>query len=81
LRDGLLDVCLIDSLPVGRALRVSLGMALGNLPNSSAAEYFRVTQARVEAASPLGYHVDGDYLGHSTSFEVDIMPMALEVAV
>jgi diacylglycerol kinase (ATP) len=81
LRDGLLDVCLIDSLPLGRALRVSLGMALGNLPQSKAAEYFRVTQARVEAQSPIGFHVDGDYLGHATEFEVELMPLALEVAV
>ena len=81
LRDGLLDVCLIDSLPVGRALRVSLGMALGNLPQSKAAEYFRVTQARVNAQSPLGFHVDGDYIGHATEFEVGLMPLALEVAV
>jgi diacylglycerol kinase family enzyme len=81
LRDGLLDVCLIDALPVGRALRVSLGMALGNLPNSSAAEYFQATQGRVQAAAPLGYHVDGDYQGHATEFEVGLLPLALEVAV
>ncbi|GAA4365579.1 diacylglycerol kinase family lipid kinase [Hymenobacter saemangeumensis] len=81
LRDGLLDVCLIDSLPVGRALRVSLGMALGNLPQSKAAEYFRITAGRVEAQSPLGFHVDGDYIGHATTFDVGLLPLALEVAV
>ena len=81
LRDGLLDVCLIDALPVGRAIRVSLGMALGNLPQSSAAEYFRVPQGRVVAASPIGFHVDGDYLGHATEFEIELLPLALAVAV
>ena len=81
LRDGLLDVCLIDALPVGRALKVSLGMALGNLPQSKAAEYFRVPRARVTAQAPIGYHVDGDYLGHATEFEIDLMPLALHVAV
>ena len=80
LRDGLLDVCLIDALPVGRALRVSLGMALGNLPNTRAAEYFRTAQARVTAAAPLGFHVDGDYLGHATEFAVELRPLALAVA-
>ena len=80
LRDGLLDVCLIDALPVGRAIRVSLGMALGNLPQSSAAEYFRVPRGRVVAASPLGFHVDGDYLGHATEFVVELLPLALAVA-
>ena len=81
LRDGLLDVCLIDALPVGRAIRVSLGMALGNLPQSKAAEYFRVLRGHVEAQAPIGFHVDGDYLGHATRFDIELMPLALAVAV
>ncbi|MFD2720598.1 diacylglycerol/lipid kinase family protein [Hymenobacter monticola] len=81
LRDGLLDVCLIDALPAGRAFRVSLAMALGTLPQSKAAEYFRVPQARVQAVVPIGFHVDGDYLGHATEFSVELMPLALAVAV
>ncbi|MEJ7665621.1 MAG: hypothetical protein WKG07_41925 [Hymenobacter sp.] len=28
----------------------------------------------------LGYHADGDYLGHATEFELSIRPLALEVA-
>ncbi|WP_426061999.1 diacylglycerol/lipid kinase family protein [Hymenobacter sp. B1770] len=81
LRDGLLDVCLIDALPVIRAMKVSLGMALGNLPQSKAAEYFRVPRGRVSAQAPIGFHVDGDYLGHATEFEIEVMPLALAVAV
>ncbi|MDO7846288.1 YegS/Rv2252/BmrU family lipid kinase [Hymenobacter sp. M29] len=81
LRDGLLDVCLIDALPAMRAFRVSLAMALGTLPQTKAAEYFRVPQARVRAAAPIGFHVDGDYLGHATEFEVELLPLALAVAV
>ncbi len=81
LRDGLLDVCLIDALPVGRAMRVSLAMALGNLPQSKAAEYFRVPRGRVVAQAPIGFHVDGDYLGHATEFAVELLPLALAVAV
>jgi len=81
LRDGLLDVCLIDALPVGRAMRVGLAMALGNLPQSRAADYFRVPRGRVVAAAPLGFHVDGDYQGHATEFAVELRPLALAVAV
>ncbi|WP_317173576.1 diacylglycerol/lipid kinase family protein [Hymenobacter montanus] len=81
LRDGLLDVCLIDALPAGRAFRVSLAMALGNLPQSKAAEYFRVPRGRVLAEAPIGFHVDGDYLGHATEFVVELLPLALAVAV
>ena len=81
LRDGLLDVCLIDALPVCRALKVSLGMALGNLPQSKAAEYFRVPRGTVTARAPIGFHVDGDYLGHASDFAVELLPLALAVAV
>ncbi len=81
LRDGLLDVCLIDALPPLRAFRVSLAMALGNLPSTNAAEYFRVPRGRVVAAAPIGFHVDGDYLGHATEFDVELLPLALAVAV
>ncbi len=81
LRDGLLDVCLIDALPVGRAFRVSLAMALGNLPESKAADYYQTARARVTAAAPLGFHADGDYLGHATEFAVELLPLALAVAL
>ena len=81
LRDGQLDVCLIDALPPLRAFRVSLAMALGTLPQSRAAEYFRVPRGRVVAESPIGFHVDGDYLGHATEFDVELLPLALAVAV
>ncbi len=81
LRDGQLDVCLIDALPPLRAFRVSLAMALGTLPRSRAAEYFRVPRGRVVAEAPIGFHVDGDYLGHATEFDVELLPLALAVAV
>jgi diacylglycerol kinase family enzyme len=35
----------------------------------------------VEAETPIGFHVDGDYAGEATSFEIELMPLALEVAV
>jgi diacylglycerol kinase (ATP) len=81
LRDGLLDVCLIDALPAVRALKVSLGLALGNLPATKAADYYQIKQAHITSAEPLGCHADGDYLGHATEFEVSVSPLALEVAV
>ena len=69
------------SAQLSRGERLSLAMALGNLPQSKAAEYFRVPRGRVVAAAPIGFHVDGDYLGHATEFEVSLLPLALAVAV
>ncbi|RYU81220.1 diacylglycerol/lipid kinase family protein [Hymenobacter persicinus] len=81
IRDGLLDLCLIDSLPVVRAVRVGLGLALGNLPTSGAAVFHTSSHIRVRAATPLGFHIDGDYGGEAREFEVALTPLALEVAV
>jgi YegS/Rv2252/BmrU family lipid kinase len=81
LQDGLLDMCLIDALPPWRAVQVVLGMALGTLPRTGGATYRHTPHAVVRAATPLGYHADGDYLGHATKFELRLLPLALEVAV
>ncbi|MCR5889754.1 diacylglycerol kinase family lipid kinase [Hymenobacter sp. J193] len=81
IQDGLLDLCLIDSMSVVRAVRVALSLALGDLPESGAAVFHTARQVRVEAAKPLGFHVDGDYVGTSTQFSVELHPLALEVAV
>ena len=81
LRDGLLDMCLMDALPPWRAVQVVLGMALGTLPRTGGAAYSRTHHATVRATAPLGCHADGDYLGHATEFTIDLLPLALEVAV
>jgi len=81
LQDGLLDMCLINALPPWRAVQVVLGMALGTLPRTGGAAYSHTRHATVRAAAPLGYHADGDYLGHATEFELGLLPLALEVAV
>jgi YegS/Rv2252/BmrU family lipid kinase len=81
LQDGLLDMCLMDALPPWRAVQVMLGMALGTLPRTGGAAYRHTSHATVRAAAPIGYHADGDYLGHGTEFTFDLLPLALEVAV
>lgn len=81
IRDGLLDMCLINALPPWRAVQVVLGMALGTLPRTGGVAYSHTRHATVRAAAPLGYHADGDYLGHATKFELGLLPLALEVAV
>jgi diacylglycerol kinase (ATP) len=81
IQDGLLDVCLIDGLSLPRAVRVGLGLALGTLPTSGGAVYHTSRHILVQAAAPLGFHVDGDYVADTTDFEVSLHPLALEVAV
>ncbi|HEX8350773.1 MAG TPA: YegS/Rv2252/BmrU family lipid kinase [Hymenobacter sp.] len=81
IRDGLLDLCLIDALPFWRAVRVALGLALGDLPSSGAATFHTARQIHVQTTAPLGFHVDGDYVGEESAFEITLAPLALEVAI
>jgi YegS/Rv2252/BmrU family lipid kinase len=81
IQDGLLDVCLIDGLSWPRAVRVGLGLALGTLATSGGAVYHTTQQVQVRSATPLGFHVDGDYVEDATDFAVVLHPLALEVAV
>lgn len=81
IQDGLLDVCLIDQLPMLRAVRVGVGLALGTLATSGGAAYHTSRRILVEAAHPIGFHVDGDYVADAIHFEVELEPLALEVAV
>jgi diacylglycerol kinase (ATP) len=81
LRDGLLDMCLMNALPPWRAVQVVLGMAFGTLPRTGGAAYSHTSHATVRTATPIGCHADGDYLGHATEFVLDLLPLALEVAV
>jgi YegS/Rv2252/BmrU family lipid kinase len=79
--DGLLDLCLIDEMPIRRALRVAYGLTVGDLPQSRAATYYKASQIRVRAEEPIGFHVDGDYMGEANTFDVSISPLALRVCV
>ncbi|GAB3236835.1 diacylglycerol kinase family lipid kinase [Hymenobacter seoulensis] len=81
IQDGLLDVCLIDALPLTRAVRVGVALALGTLATSGSAVFHTSRHIRVQTAHSLGFHVDGDYVGEAAEFEVELEELALEVAV
>lgn len=79
--DGLLDVCLIQDLPIRRVLRVAYGLAVGDLPKSRAALYTKASEIVVTSDEPIGFHVDGDYMGECERFEVSLSPLAISVCV
>ncbi|GAA4385001.1 diacylglycerol/lipid kinase family protein [Hymenobacter koreensis] len=81
IQDGLLDVCLINQLPLWRAVKVAYGLAAGNLPTSGAAAYHTAHTIHVRTERPLGFHLDGDFAGESADFSVALEPLALPVVV
>ena len=79
LSDGYLDVCLIDGLPLLRALRVSYALAIGDLPQSGAARFQMARKISVRAENSLEFHSDGEFLGDAKEFDVRIDPLAINV--
>lgn len=80
-QDGLLDLCLIDRLPLRRAIRVAYALAVGDLPTSGAAEFHTAREVRVRSDRPLGFHVDGDFVEEAQEFVVDLEPLSLRIAL
>ncbi|RTQ51698.1 YegS/Rv2252/BmrU family lipid kinase [Hymenobacter gummosus] len=81
IRDGLLDLCLIDQMPLSRAVRVAYGLAAGTLPASGAVVYHTARTVRVTSPQPLGFHLDGDFAGEAADVTVELEALALPVVV
>lgn len=80
LEDGVLDLCLIDKLPLWRAVRVGRALMRGTLPASGAAEFHTGADILVRAERPTEFHVDGEFAGEAREFEVRLTPLELQVA-
>ncbi|GEO03982.1 hypothetical protein AAE02nite_16460 [Adhaeribacter aerolatus] len=81
IRDGLLDVCLIRHLNLRKAIGISYGLITKQIATSPDAEYFRTREILVTSEHAFKFHADGEYIGESTSFNVQISPLALRVIV
>ncbi len=81
LADGILDICLIDRLPIGRAVRLARGMLNGDLAGSGTVDFHTAASIRVRTHDPVEFHADGEYIGTASDFDVAIDPLALEIAV
>ncbi len=81
LADGVLDLCMVDRLPVGRAIRLARGMLNGDLRDSGAVTFHTADTVRVQTQTPVEFHADGEFIGTDTSFDVALEPLALEIAI
>ena len=81
IEDGLLDVCLVRTLDLIKALNLSYCMLTRQLANSDSAEYFKTTHVKVNTERPIMYHADGEFMGEASDFEVHMNPLSLKVLV
>ncbi|MGV3641739.1 MAG: diacylglycerol/lipid kinase family protein [Adhaeribacter sp.] len=81
IRDGLVDVCLIRSLSVQKAIALGYGMITKRIATSADAQYFKTPVVTVHSQEPFKFHADGDFMGEDTAFTVSIFPLSLQVIV
>lgn len=80
LDDGWLDVCVFQGQGTWAMLRHVIRMLTGRHMQDPKMMYYRARRVKVEAATPLAVHADGDPVGH-TPVTIEIVPRALNVLV
>ena len=78
--DGLFDLCTIRYMPLLRALKLLPIVQKGEHTNLSEATFYRAKSAFIEARQPIYMQMDGE-IGRANSFDVRILPGALQVRV
>jgi diacylglycerol kinase family enzyme len=76
--DGLLDVCIVGSVPSFRLLRLFPSVYSGRHLKIREVEYFQAAKVRVETENPIDVYADGEYVCR-TPIEVAVQRAALKV--
>lgn len=78
LTDGLLDVCLVESLPKLKLLSLFPTVYLGRHLGIKQVQYFQAQTIRIETPIPTDVYADGEYVCR-TPIEITVVPHALRV--
>ncbi len=76
--DGLMEVCVIPSIPRSRILRRLVSVPVSGLTAVPEAVFVRARSARIASSSFLVYHGDGELMG-ALPEEFTVIPRALKV--
>jgi diacylglycerol kinase (ATP) len=80
LDDGMLDVCVVNTMGKLKLLRLFLSVYFGRHLSVPEVEYFQAGNLRIETEKPLDVYADGEYVCR-TPVEVSVEPAALKVIV
>lgn len=77
LSDGLLDVCILKSFPIGQAPGIVFRLFNKTL---EASKYYEVIQAKeIEVINPTTYHADGEPHERLSKMKISVVPDSLKV--
>ncbi len=81
MKDGLLDVVLIEPFNALQAPQIAIQMFNKTLPENSHVKTFRAKNIRIRRRQPGVCHVDGDSFEAGKEITVEIVPKAIDVVV
>ncbi|MEP7266303.1 MAG: diacylglycerol kinase family protein [Saprospiraceae bacterium] len=79
LNDQLIDICLIDKVPMALLPAFFLKVFSGNIGQSNYAQSFTSDHLEVETSRPVHFHTDGDGRGIAQKFEIKLIPSCLKL--
>ncbi len=79
-RDGRIDVCILNEIPLLLRYWHLPKLKTGAHQRLKAAEFYKASRVRIEASDSLVAHLDGEFIG-SPPFDITILPRALKLRV
>ncbi len=79
--DGLLDICVLDRIPMWKAVPNLYRLFNGTIEQIEGFHTIRAEKFTIERAQPGTIHTDGNPLEDGATLEVKVLPGALRVAV
>ncbi len=77
--DQLIDVCFIKKVPLAQAVGFAGKLFTGNLAQSRFVEMIKTDRLSIRLNQPIAYHIDGEAMPSSDSFEITIQPASLKI--
>ncbi len=79
--DGLLDICILQRVPVWLSPVVAIGLLTGSIHRTSFVQYYRAAKVCVKTDKAIHWHIDGDPCGLTDQFTFQINPLSLQLLV
>lgn len=79
LQDQLLDIAMINKIPVAQLPAFFIKLFSGNVHRSKYYSSFQANQVRVKTAQPVHFHTDGDGKGIDDTYEIKLIPSCLRI--
>jgi YegS/Rv2252/BmrU family lipid kinase len=79
--DELIDLCILRKVPIAQAAGFAQKLFSGQMHRSQYVEIMQARKVSIAFSSPMPYHIDGESMPPTDSFEVTVKPGSLKMIV